>query len=579
MNLLREKPRTALFLSLSLLLAAAAICPLTHARPPSAREAPATPCQYIRLWLEDSDGRPLVLLGEVVRRRDVVRRFYRQRDFSLAWMNSEAVSPLAYDLMKRVARADGDGLAPADYHFRAIRLALVGVQKQLEGVYEDDPATGAAADVLLTDAFFTLAGHLSRGRVKAGAPTPVRDEAAPGADFPVLLRSALEDGGVVRALDRVSCKYLGYERLRDALDRYTRIAATGGWPLIPEEIRAERGDGGPHVEMVRARLEATGDVVRTEEPKARRVFDGDLEKAVISFQERHGLAPDGRVGPGTVRAMRIPVEEAVRKIRLNLERWRWLPARLEDRFVMVNLADMTLSLVEQGRLTLSMRVVVGRKYRKTPVFSAPMRYLVFNPYWHVPRSIAVRDILPDVQKNPGYIASHRMRVYAGAFGPGNEVDPSTVDWGALSAGNFPYRIRQEPGPRNALGRVKFVFPNPYTVFMHDTPSRHLFEKARRLFSSGCIRLERPLDLAEAVLRGKEGWDRQRIEQVVDSGAHRTVHLPEPMEVRLVYWTAWADPALPRVHFRDDVYGRDRDLGRALFSPAPTPADVRHLPRQ
>jgi murein L,D-transpeptidase YcbB/YkuD len=269
----------------------------------------------------------------------------------------------------------------------------------------------------------------------------------------------------------------------------------------------------------------------------------------------------------TLAELNVAPARRVRQLELNLERWRWLPQDLGHRHILVNIAGFELDVVEDGQTVLDMRVVVGRPYRRTPVFSDTMRYLVLSPYWHVPRNIAVRDKLPLIKRDPAYLAKQELRLFAREGGTVREVDASAVDWTAVTPANFTYELRQEPGPLNALGRVKFMFPNKYNVYLHDTPARELFARASRDFSSGCIRLEKPLELAVQLLRHDPRWTRMRLDSMIAQRVERMVPLAEPVPVHLLFWTAWAAPD-GSIHFRRDLYGRDARLERALVAPAP-----------
>ncbi len=299
---------------------------------------------------------------------------------------------------------------------------------------------------------------------------------------------------------------------------------------------------------------------------------------MTGFQARHGLAADGVVGAKTLAALNVPVAERMEQIELNLERWRWLPRDLGSRLVVVNIAGFELAAVDEDGRSLEMRVAVGRSYRRTPVFSDEIRYLVFNPSWEVPATLAVRDKLPEIRQDPGYLEQQGFVVLRGWGEDQREVDPDEVDWASLGPGNFPYRLRQSPGPLNALGRVKFMFPNRFNVYLHDTPDREVFARSERDVSSGCIRLEKPMELAEWLLAGSARWDRQMIDRVVAAGDETVASLERPVPVHLLYWTAWADDA-GVVQFRRDIYGRDAALGavletgraeRAASSPAEPP---------
>jgi murein L,D-transpeptidase YcbB/YkuD len=305
------------------------------------------------------------------------------------------------------------------------------------------------------------------------------------------------------------------------------------------------------------------------EPAAPDVFDDDLVEGVKRFQYRHGLDPDGAVGEATLEALNVPVECRIEQIKANLERWRWLPSDFGERYILVNIAAFSLDVIENGRSAMKIPVIVGRDYRETPVFGADMTYVVLNPTWTVPPKLAVEDILPKVRKNPEFLGTQKIRVFSDWTEKAAEVDPATIDWSALGAARFPYLLRQDPGPENALGRIAFMLPNAYSVYLHDTPERGLFQRAERDFSSGCIRVADPIGLAEYLLAGEAGWDRRGIMAAIEKGATRSVPLPKPIPVFVVYLTAWVDEG-GVTHFQRDVYNRDPVLIRALAEPAPSP---------
>jgi murein L,D-transpeptidase YcbB/YkuD len=290
------------------------------------------------------------------------------------------------------------------------------------------------------------------------------------------------------------------------------------------------------------------------------VYGGALESSVRSFQARHGLDVDGIVGPGTLRALNVTVEQRIDQIRVNLERARWVLDNLEEDFVIVNIAGFRVYLVRNNEEAWSTRAVVGRTYRKTPVFRSTMRYLVFNPDWTVPYSIATKDILPAVQRDPGYLAAGN---YIVKDRDGDVVDPAAIDWASLRAGNFPYTLVQRPGAKNALGEIKFMFPNEHAVYLHDTPGKGLFDRAARTFSSGCVRVEYPFKLAELLLEAN-GIDAADIAELRSSRQTRSVFLKQPIPVLLLYWTAEIGND-GRIHFYEDVYDRDGPVLDALNS--------------
>jgi murein L,D-transpeptidase YcbB/YkuD len=322
------------------------------------------------------------------------------------------------------------------------------------------------------------------------------------------------------------------------------------------------------VVALRERLRLEGDLGGGEAPAPEqnvRVFDAAVDQAVRMFQQRHGLAADGVVDAATRAELNVPVQRRVEQLELNLERWRWRPRDLGRRHIIVNIAAYELEVVEGDSVVLSMRVVVGRPFSRTPVLSDTMRYLVLNPYWHVPRDIATDELLPKARRSRSYLAQNKMRIFPASGGDTREVDPTTVDWSATA--RFPYLLRQDPGPRNALGRIKFMFLNKYHVYLHDTPAGSLFAEAQRDFSHGCIRIQRPIDLAVYLLRDPL-WDRDAVLLALDDAVDRTVPLPEPIPIHLLYWTAWASGD-GTIQFRRDIHGRDAPLLNALRAPPPS----------
>jgi murein L,D-transpeptidase YcbB/YkuD len=295
--------------------------------------------------------------------------------------------------------------------------------------------------------------------------------------------------------------------------------------------------------------------VASEDPE---LYDTAIEEAVKRFQKRHRLDIDGKVGPKTVESLNVPVQARIDQIRCSLERIRWIFRDVPDDFVVADIAGFRLYLFQDREEVWKTRIQVGKPYHATPVFKDKMTYLVLNPTWTVPPGILRKETLPAIRRDPDYLKKKNMSVIRS---DGSVVDPSTVDFHAK---RFPYGIRQEPGPNNALGRVKFIFPNPYFVYFHDTPSKSLFDQSARAFSHGCIRTQNPLHLAELLL-ADQGWDRARIDKVIDSGKMTTVTLEEPLTVFLLYWTAQVRPD-GTVEFREDIYHRDGRIIKGLNAP-------------
>jgi murein L,D-transpeptidase YcbB/YkuD len=482
--------------------------------------------------------------------------FYERRAFRAAWSGPSGPGPRVHALVRALRAAEREGLRPRDYHLERIEATLA----RLEATGSREPHRLSDLDLLATDAFLVYGAHLAGGRVNPETIDPEWWSTRGEADLVGALERVVEGGDVEAALAGLAPPQPGYARLREALSRYRALAEGREWGAVPGGPTLRRGDRDPRVVALRARLAATGEIVATP-PAEAELFDESLEEALRGFQRRHGLDADGALGARTQAALDVPARERARQIAANLERWRWLPRDLGARHVRVNVAAFELDVVEGGARVLGMRVVVGRPYRRTPVFSDRIRYLVFSPYWHVPPGIAARDVLPAVRKDVGYLEKRAIRVLEGWGADAREVDPRTIDWSGITPATLRFRFRQDPGPDNQLGRVKFMFPNEFDVYLHDTPARRLFERSERDFSSGCIRVEKPVELAEFLLRGSD-WTRERILAAMARGVEQTVRLPEPVPVHLVYWTAFAG-ADGVVQFRADVYGRDAPLVDAL----------------
>ena len=341
-----------------------------------------------------------------------------------------------------------------------------------------------------------------------------------------------------------------YRALKEARTRWAKLADAGGWPSIAPGPPLKKGAKGVRVRALRQRLAATGDLAQGDDDR----FDGTVESAVRHVQERFGRAPDGVVGEPERLELNVSAERRLRQIELNMERWRWLPASFGERYLLVNIPEYMLHLVEGGRNVLDMRVVVGKAMNQTPVFSDTMTQVVVNPTWSVPQSIVTNEIVPALAEDPDYLAKHRMRLVGEN---GEEVDPSDVDLGDTTAETH-VLVRQDAGEDNALGSLKFVLPNSFDIYLHDTPAGALFSLEERSFSHGCIRVAEPLVLAHAVLAGRAEADTSRLRRLIDDGTTRTIDLPKPLPVHIVYFTAIADKG-DEVAFREDVYGIDQDL--------------------
>jgi L,D-transpeptidase YcbB len=381
-----------------------------------------------------------------------------------------------------------------------------------------------------------------------------------GFDPAAIIQRALDADAVYQALDHEKPKHPLYTGLQAALAQYRVIKAAGGWPQIPDGPTLKLGVHDARVSILGRRLIATGDLT-PRSSQGMQSFDHGLAEAVKVFQRRHGLSADGAVGPGTLAVLNVPVDDRIQQLRINLERGRWLLHQLESTYVVVNVAGYHAHYVKDGQMLWQGRAQVGKPFRQTPSFKADMTYVVFNPTWTVPPTILTKDYLPALKQDPGYAQRKGLKVIDRA---GRVIDPGQVDWSHYSPNHSPYLLRQDAGPRNALGRVKFIFPNDHAIFLHDTPNQTLFDKNERAFSSGCIRVENAIDLADLVLHNDAGWDRKAIDRAIELGKTRTVFLQETIPVFLLYWTAWVDVD-GRVNFRHDLYGRDTLVQKGLAS--------------
>lgn len=537
------------------------------ARPPAlqAKSLSLEIGELLRSRIEAAGAVPMITVGEEIIHASVTLPiFYERRSYHQAWSDDRGPLPQVQSLVQAIRGADQEGLRPSDYHLSRIETTLAEVLENQKRRRPLNPGRLVDLDLLLTDGFLIYASHLLAGRINPETIDPEWYANRREADLAAVLQRALDSDSIAESLRGLLPPQPGYARLRQTLARYREL---DGWTAVPEDLRMEKGERGERVTALRKRLAASGDIDTVSSAEVE-FFDDALEQAVRRFQKRNGLQVDGVVGASTLAALNVPAEQRQRQIQVNMERWRWLPQELGKRHLLVNIANFELDVVEEGRVVLVMRTVVGREYRRTPVFSAKMTYLVFNPYWHVPPGIAVQDILPAVRKNPDYLPQKEIKVFQGWGAETKEIDPDSVNWSSVTARNSAYRFRQEPGPNNALGRVKFMFPNKFNVYLHDTPSRELFAKTERAFSSGCIRIEKPIELAEYVLGSDPEWTRESILAHIQKDRDRTVPLPEPIAVHLLYWTTWVEED-GTVQFRNDVYGRDRLLKEALEEVPPS----------
>lgn len=478
----------------------------------------------------------------------LTREFYESRGFAPAWIEDSEPRPQMDDLVKALWAADQEGLDPQLYNVSLLDQRRREASKGFLTAKGFEPKEAGTLDVWLTYLYMKYASDLADGLSDLAHADPkwwIRPEKF---DPRARLEEALAKNNVAESLFDLTSDNPQYHALRKVLGDHQTLAARGGWPKVPNTtLKPEQRSA--EVVAVAKRLAASGDYKGTMAPDGQSaVYTPELVEAVKRFQRRHGLLDDGVVSAAVVAEMNVPIEERIGRIQLNLERWRWLPRNVGERYILVNLPEYRLEVWDHGQVPVTMRVIVGKGDTPTPIFNDEMTHVVFSPYWNVPPGIASGETLPSMLKDPGFLARNNMEVLDTS---GKPVDPGSIDPSEPSS----YKFRQRPGGGNSLGLVKFVFPNQYDVYLHDTPADSLFERTSRSFSHGCVRLEQPMALAEYVLRDQPEWTRERIEQAMHAGEERHVKLKQPIPVYLGYWTASVS-ADGLVQFRKDLYRID-----------------------
>lgn len=519
---------------------------------------------HIQAFVGDlSEGKLVEIEGEKIYAKSVLGEFYKHIGYAPAWKDLEALK----QAIQALEGSFKDGLLPTDYHMDVLRSVVDKIEHS-KGNDKLNHQWVAKFDLLMTDAVLLYAYHLLEGKIDPHSLDVQWNfgyAELPGGDGKVLAE-AIKSHTLLKELHALRPQIPAYSSLMRELAEYRLIAKNGGWGTIKAGGKIDPGDSDSRIPEIRRRLEITGDLNDLNNMNSE-LYDESLHKDVLYFQERHGLDVDGIIGKGSFAAMNVPVELKTDQIRINLERFRWVMHNLSEEYIIVNIARYRAYVVKNYERVFDTNVQVGTDVNKTPVFKSQLKYIEFNPTWTVPRSIIVKEMIPKIKKGPKYLTDRNMVLLNGS---GKIVPMSSVNFDALSANNFPYSVRQEPGPGNALGQVKFIFPNKYAVYLHDTPSKYLFTKAKRSFSHGCIRTQNPMDLAEVLLEGTK-WDKQKIQETLDSKKTTRALFNEPMDVLLLYWTAGLYQQ-KSVFFYPDIYERDpkilekldRDVEKVVF---------------
>ncbi len=492
---------------------------------------------------------------------------YQSNQYEAFWFSENKLKADATQMIKWIeSAAEAEGLAPEDYQLSLLQGLSVRQKK-----FPTDLSIQADLEILLSDVYLTLYHHIQLGRTNLQKSDPdwyIRSDFKPNQDLFALEK--LGSSNPFSLLKQLLPHSIDYQRLKTALQNLLEIRKNGGWPTLSRKKNLKLNDRGKEVAQLKKRLQISGDFhVFPEEKNSLHStnFDRSLQASLKYFQQRHGLNPSGQLDNATLNELNVSVSTRIRQIQVNLERWRWLPRTLPKNYIWVNTAAFRLDAVENSETMLSMNVVVGKEFRETPSFQSALEKVVLNPHWYVPQKLLIEDILPELKKKPEAYVERGFHFFKRTDSETLEVDPTKENWKAVDeANNFPYFAIQDPGPSNSLGRIKFPLSNPFSIYLHDTPSKKLFRKRVRTFSSGCIRLENPKALALYSLRApSDAQIAETIQKGLTLNEEITLKPERPIPVFLVYFTSWVDQG-GTLHFRPDIYGRDQKIVLGLSQP-------------
>ncbi len=489
--------------------------------------------------------------------KDEVIKLYQLRNYNLIWSNGEQYNANALELFEIIRHAGDFGLNPVDYDVNAIQYLLSSTINDTEHLNN--------SDITFTHAYIKLASHLEKGKYIGTSPVKNKEYS-----LIEILNEAIDNHAIAIALENLQPINPSHSKLVLALKKY-RSLQDEYEPIVLNKRSFTIGDKSPEIIKLRKRLHAYGDYTGNDMHSDTLdlhsdVLDESIALAISNFQSRHGLEADGILGKNTAYEINRPITDRIHQLELNLERSRYLPEFSQDLHLIINIPEYQLYVNENGKTIYQSRVVVGKRKNKTPVFSSELTELILNPYWNVPNSITSEEIIPMIRQDPDYLTKHNMKVLGIFNNQTHEINPETVDWSSMDLTGTPLRIRQEPGAKNSLGRIKFNFPNAYNVYLHDTPVRSLFTHSQRAFSHGCIRVEDAFGLAEVLLANNNLWSKDDLYFLVNRSRTKTVKLDNPIPIHITYMTAWVDDQ-GVVNFRPDIYKRDRNFANSLYNAA------------
>jgi murein L,D-transpeptidase YcbB/YkuD len=517
----------------------------------------STISDQIRFRLEsDEPGKKIEIRGTSLLSRDEIHTFYANRNFEEVWSENGILKELAYEMRFEILQSKFDGLNPSDYNLEILETFFQTFENNKKNKTKNNPGDLADLDLILSDAFFHLASHLERGKVDPIALESTWDitRKPKKADYSALLEEGVSSVDIRRQLEKLYPDFVIYKRGREVIRSMDELrkSDTLSWKRVKIDKTIKVGDENSIIPILRDRLIFWGYLSQYPVWDQKR-YDSTMLKGVKEFQKNNGMEPDGAIGNLTGQALNYSPEDLIDKASVNLERLRWLPDTvINHEFILVNIANYELDYIHNLDTLFSARVIVGKQYHESPIFTADMSYIVFSPYWNIPNSIIKNEIIPSVRKNPNYLNQKNMEVITYS---GKVVDPGSINWSSKS---FPYLIRQKPGGSNSLGLVKFMFPNRYSVYIHDTPSKALFTKEERALSHGCIRVQDPIKLASLLLKDNPEWTSKKIDEAMHQNVERIVNLEKKIPVVLLYLTFWAD-SNGKAYFRPDIYDRDQEV--------------------
>ncbi|NTV52262.1 MAG: L,D-transpeptidase family protein [Candidatus Firestonebacteria bacterium] len=547
--------------------------------------AEGDPLQSVRaemaLWLQTMPAAGMQCReGEALTSLPLLAKFYQTRRFAPVWFTPQGLAAQAEPFVQILTQAVSEGLRPEDYHTEKLSDLLPALRESRPPYNQQAAVLAASAELLLSDAFFLYGTHLAVGRMSLEARDGAFYDPRKAYHLNEHLAEALDQDGVFRFFQAWNRQDTLTQGLKNALRNYRALNDRGDWIDIPEGPDIHLGEQDAlRLPEVRRKLRALGDLSLAGERGLEPWLDEEMQAALKQYQRRNSLKTTGVLDSATVATLNRPLENIVRQLEINLERRRWLPRDLGRRYVLVNIPDFLLRLREDDRTTLRLRVVVGKQYRMTPVFAAEISSVVLNPSWVIPTQIILKEKLTEIRTNPDSFFSKNHILAMKGREPNIEIiDPAGVDWRHVKKSDYYefYRFRQEPGPWNALGRIKFVSPNLYDVYLHDTPQRELFNESVRDFSHGCIRVEKPLALAEALLADPLRWTHERLVQALAKKPEQTIDLYTPVPVYINYMTTFVgDDGL--LYFFPDIYHRDQELASVWDRPLLNPCQPTATP--